>query len=177
MQNREISVEGHCARKIGPARWAVLFALVAVLGLALVGCGSPPTFQFDELDVARANTLSEFSLGSYQIPVPITKDRSNDHAPRRNRLRFDFELYALVAPGQSSVMADNWQRHEGKIRDRIMQICRNATLDDLQEPELATLKARLMDALQAELGEREVRRLMMTEVVSRKLLAGGDRSE
>jgi hypothetical protein len=141
----------------------------ALIGVAFAGCGSPPAFQFDELDVSRANTLNEFSLGEYQIPVPIAKDRTNDRAPRRNRLRFDFELYALVPPAQGSIMADNWQRHEGKIRDRIIRICRNATLDDLQEPELATLKARLMDALQAELGEREVRRLLMTEVVSREL--------
>jgi hypothetical protein len=135
----------------------------------LIGCGSRSTFQFDELDVSRAHLLNEVSLGSYRVPVPIKQDRSNDNAPRRNQYRFDFELHALVAPEHESNLAGNWQRHEGMIRDRVIRVCRNATVAELREPELATLKARLMDALQAQLGERDVRRLLLTEVTTQQL--------
>ena len=41
---------------------------------------------------------------------------------------------------------------KASIRDRVILVCRNATTDELQEPELATLKSHLTDAVQAELG-------------------------
>ena len=56
-----------------------------------------------------------------------------------------------------------------EIRDHVIRVFRNASVDELQEPELDTLKARLMDALAAQIGEQEVRQLLITEVVSLKL--------
>ncbi|MEX2317523.1 MAG: flagellar basal body-associated FliL family protein [Pirellulales bacterium] len=170
MRNKPIpraAVRGRRARP--PRRVAWCFA-AGIVAQSLVGCGSPSTFQFDRLDISPAReSFTEFSLGRYEIPVPIANDRTNDHGMWTNRLLFQFELYALVAPDEASQLADNWQRHEGKIRDQVIRVCRNASLDELQEPELATLKARLMDAMQGQLGEREVRRLLMTEVVSQQL--------
>jgi hypothetical protein len=170
MRNEQISrsVEpGRRAPAPHRAAWCVVGCAVAQ---SLLGCGSPSTFQFDRLDISPAReSFTEFSLGRYEIPVPIANDRTNDHGKWTNRLLFEFELYALVTPDEASQLAGNWQRHEGKIRDRVIQVCRNAKLDELQEPELATLKARLMDAVQDQLGEREVRRLLMTEVISQEL--------
>lgn len=168
MENGPNSVASRGGSAVRGMRCAAMWALGSG-ALCLVGCAKPPTFEFDELDVSRAHLLNEFPLGKYEIPVPIASDRTNDQSPRRNRLRFDFELHALVPPEQASIMAGNWARHEGTIRDRVIRVCRNASLAELQEPELATLKARLMDALQAQLGEREVRRLLMTEVITREL--------
>jgi hypothetical protein len=139
-----------------------------IVALSATGCSKPSVFEFDEQDVSRAHLLSEFSLGHYAIPLPIGRDRG-DEGPRRNRVRFDFDLHALVAPEEASHIASNWERHQGKIRDRIIRICRSASIEELQEPELATLKARLTDALQAHLGDRDVRRLLLTEVVVREL--------
>jgi hypothetical protein len=42
-------------------------------------------------------------------------------------------------------------------------------VDELHEPELSTLKARLMDVLAAQIGAKDVRQLLITEVVSQKL--------
>ena len=50
-----------------------------------------------------------------------------------------------------------------------MNVCRSASLDELQEPELATLKARLTDVLTAQLGEKPLRQLVINEVVSQEL--------
>jgi len=149
----------------------VVCAVLAAAALALAsGCGSEPTFHFDKLDVSTSReSLVEFSLGHYAIPIPIVNDRASGRTLANRRLRFDFDLYALVSPNQRSHLTDNWERHEGKIRDCVIGICRNASLDELQEPELATLKARLMDAVQDQLGEQQVRRLLMTEVVIQEL--------
>lgn len=133
------------------------------------GCGSHSTFEFDALDLAPPQEeLSEFLLGQYSIPIPVAESRSNK-LEHRNRFQLDFELYALIRPENKSAIADDWARHEGKIRDHVIRVCRNASVDDLQEPELSTLKARLMDALAAQVGKNDVRQLLITEVVSQKL--------
>ena len=147
----------------------VLWVVAAVCCLA-GGCGKESSFQYDALDLAPPQEeLSEFSLGQYSIPIPVADDQESGSSRHGNRFQLDFELHALVAPEKKSEIADNWSRHEGKIRDRVIRVCRNATVDELQEPELSTLKAHLMDALAAQVGEKGVRQLLITEVVSQKL--------
>jgi hypothetical protein len=112
--------------------------------------------------------LSEFSLGKYQIPIPMADER-HDAATRRNRFQFDFELYAVVSPKEEKHIADFWELHEGVIRDRVINICRSASFEELREPELATLKARLTDVLASQLGERRLRQLLIIDIVSQEL--------
>ena len=150
-------------------RLAMCTVLGAVLA-AIAGCGSNPAVDFDDLDLTPAHDeLMEFPLGRYTVPIPVVERNGQDQPVRCNRLEFGFELYALITPDQQSSLADAWERHEGKIRDRVIRVCRNASLADLQESELATLKSHLADAVQAELGAKGVRRLLMTEVVSQEL--------
>jgi hypothetical protein len=134
------------------------------------GCGSPAPFEFDSLDLAPPQEeLSEFSLGEYRIPIPVAEDRGGNRLAHRNRFQIDFALFALITPRSRSQVADAWDRHEGKIRDHVIRVCRNATVDELQEPELSTLKARLMDALAAQIGDSDLRQLLITDVVSQRL--------
>jgi hypothetical protein len=150
-------------------RIALLYT-VAGLGCALGGCRSKSSFQFDALDLLPPEEeLKEFPLGEYKIPIPLVDDRSQNKLTRRNRFQFDFALYALVSPKDKSQIKDAWERHEGQIRDQVMSVCRSASLDELQEPELATLKARLTDVLAAKLGERPLRQLVINQVVSQQL--------
>lgn len=155
---------------MGSTNRRLLGAAAVLLGLA--GCGSHSTFEFDALDLAPPQEeLTEFMLGKYSIPIPIPIVESEGAAEheRCNRFQLDFELFALVRPENRSDIADDWTRHEGKIRDDVIRVCRNASPDELQEPELSTLKARLMDALAAQIGEKDLRQLLITEVVSQKL--------
>jgi hypothetical protein len=143
------------------------FALAA---LCAAGCSSKSKFKFDEMDVAPAvEELAEFSLGQYKIPIAISVDDGAEAQVRRNRLQFDFQLYALVSPKEEPQLADAWERHQGVIRDNVINICRNASIDELQEPELATLKARLTDVLASQLGEKRLRQLLITDIVSSRL--------
>ncbi|MEX2307640.1 MAG: flagellar basal body-associated FliL family protein [Pirellulales bacterium] len=145
-------------------------AIVAAVVVFCSGCGSRSAFEFDALDMAPSQEeLTEFSLGEYKIPIPIGEDRGRNKLAYRHRVQFDFELHALVSPTEMSHVADAWGRHEGKIRDQVIRVCRNATVDELQEPELATLKARLMDALASQIGEKEVQQLLISDVVSQEL--------
>ena len=100
-----------------------------------------------------------FSLGEYKIPIPVADERNKGRFAARNRFQFDFQLFALVSPNEESQIADAWERHEGVIRNQVINICRSASVEELQEPELATLKARLTDVLAAQLGEKRLRQL------------------
>ncbi len=145
--------------------FALAFGLIAASG-----CGSKSKFKFDCMDVLPAEEeLNEFPLGQYKIPVPLVDTPGHSRFGGCNRLQFDFELFALVSPKEQSQFKDAWTRHEGVIRDRVIDICRRATADELMEPELSTLKARLTDALATQLGERRLRQLLINNVVSQEL--------
>lgn len=149
--------------------WPALFAGIVVF-CSVGGCGSRSEFEFDALDLAPPQEeLAEFSLGEYCIPIPVAEDRGHSRLSYRHRFQLDFELHALVSPAEQAQVADAWSRHEGKIRDQVIRVCRNATVDELQEPELGTLKARLIDALASQMGDQELRRLLFTEVASQEM--------
>jgi hypothetical protein len=134
------------------------------------GCAESPSFEYDVLDLMPAKEeLSEFSLGEYSIPIPIVEDMRGGRLRHKNLYQLEFALYALVAPGKQSDMADSWSRHQGKIRDHVIRVCRNASADELKDPEFLTLKAHLMDALVAHVGENGLRQLLITDVVSQRL--------
>lgn len=146
--------------------------VVLLWGLLCVaaGCGASEDFEFDELDLTPAqDELIEFSLGQYAVPIPLIESTSLDDGVKRNRVEFAFSLYALVSPECKKRLSAQWKRHEGKVRDRVILVCRNATAEDLQESELAKLKSHLTDAVHAELGTQCVRRLLISDVVVRKL--------
>jgi hypothetical protein len=148
-------------------RAALTAGVVALALLSFSGCGDPPTYEFDGLDLTPTHDeILEFPLGDYQIPIPVSRG-FGAHAVSRNRIELTFALHALVARDYETQIEELWERHEGNIRDAIIRVCRNASLDDLQEPELATLKSHLTDAVQAQLGPNLVRRLMMTEIRTR----------
>jgi hypothetical protein len=154
----------------GPSDNLFLCCVLVACCCAAPGCGTKPGYKFDQLDILPAEEeLTEFSLGKYQIPIPLSEDHGQNKLTRRNRLQFDFELFALVSPKEQSQFEDAWGRHEGVIRDEVINICRSATIDELREPELATLKARLTDVLASQLGEKRLRQLLITDVASTEL--------
>ena len=164
----------------GPRTAAFLRRLViGCFVLVAVGCGSATEFEFDKFDLTPVQEeLAEFSLGEYRIPIPIVNYQADNQPIQRNRFQLEFELFALVSPDEKSQITEAWENHQGKIRDRVIRICRNSSLEELQEPELATLKGHLLDALAPQLGANEVRQLLITEIVSQEIASesGGHES-
>ncbi len=149
---------------------ALAAALAVAVFAACAGCGGHDEFAFDELDLTPAqDELIEFSLGKFTIPIPLVEATMMDEGVKRNRVEFSFALYALVTADCKKRLTHQWKRYEGKVRDRVILICRNATAEELREPELATLKTHLTDAIHAELGSECIRRLLVSDVVTRKL--------
>jgi hypothetical protein len=153
--------------RFGRLAW---WLLVAWFVLAPGGCGSRSTFEFDALDdVPGQEELTEVPLGEYAIPIPVAEYEAHRETSRRNRFQFDFKLFALVPAGDRRHVEAAWERHQGKIRDRVIRVCRNAALDDLQEPQLVSLKTELIQSIGPQLGEESIRQLMITEIVSQEI--------
>jgi len=149
---------------------AALALSAALTGFCAAGCGDPLPFDYQALGLAPTQeSLAELSLGKFTIPIPVMIDSSAPTAQRSNRFRFDFELHVLVPPQRKSQVADAWEGHQGAIRDEVMLTCRQASIDDLQEPELGTLKSHLADVLQAHLGKKEIRQVLITDIVSQEM--------
>ena len=157
-------------RNIDTNGWVRMALLASFVCAGLVGCESRTAFEFDALDLTPAqDEMAEFSLGHYAIPIPIAKPDGSSDGESRNRLVLTFDLFALVSPSEVPVLTDSWQRHEGNVRDCILRVCRNASTEELQEPELATLKSHLTDAVQDQLGSKSIHRLLISEVTSKEL--------
>jgi hypothetical protein len=151
-------------------RAAVLWIMTALISLGTNGCGSQPEFDFEKFELVSAQEgFTEFSLGKYTVPIPTVELQPNRPPIQRNRLEFDFRLFAVVPLDEQSKIEDDWKRHEGKIRDQVIRVCRHASVDDLLEPELTTLKARLSSALRPQLGDYQLRQLLITEAVSQEI--------
>lgn len=145
--------------------------LVVAFCLAAAGCGSKPEFNFDYIDLLPAEQeLAEFSFGTYKIPIPLIIEQGEEGTIRRNRLQLSFELFALVSPQEMSQFEKAWNRHEGIIRDKVISLCRNASVEELMEPELLTLKSRLTDMLANQLGQKRLLPLVISDVVTQELL-------
>jgi hypothetical protein len=144
-------------------------ALLLGVALALVGCKPRTAYEFDALDFTPTqDELGEFSMGHYDIPIPLAADGTVE-SESRNRVIISFDLFALVAPQDESQMKDSWQRHEGNVRDSVIRVCRSASPEELQEPELVTLKSHLADSVQEEMGNKSVHRLLLSEVTTKEL--------
>ena len=162
-----------CAMPLRAHRSSPIGRLACVIGLAVAlmstGCGGEPSTRFAHLELLPPEEeLFEFPFGKFAIPIPAVKDEDGK-LPRTNRLHLEFSLHAVISPADEAYLADTWQHHEGRIRDRLIHVCRNASYEDLGEPGLITLKARMLDSVQPLIGPDRVRRLLIEDVQIHRL--------
>jgi hypothetical protein len=139
------------------AHWIGPLCLVACLG-----CGGSHDAH-DEEDGEPPQQYIEFDLGAYVIPIPATLNEELGPS-RRNVMQLEFVMHAVV-PSQLQPQVENvWQKHAGRFRDRVIELCRVTSLEDLQEPGLETLKSRLLDAARPTFGRAAIDRLVLTDV-------------
>ena len=79
---------------------ALLKIFVAcLLVAAMAGCGSKPTYAFDELDSMPAHDeLIEFPLGTYSIPIPLVQSFDVNGCPEAELRRVFFRTVCLSHP-------------------------------------------------------------------------------
>lgn len=80
--------------------------------------------------------LGEFSVSSYQ-------------AERGRTLFVSFHLYALLPSARERTMTSQFEAQKHRIREKVLVLFRGATLAELSEPELGSLKGQTLETLNA----------------------------
>jgi hypothetical protein len=148
------------------APWGGRFA-AAFACAVLVGCGGsePTKIEFDEISrLPHRERQVEVRLGRFVIPAPLTLNDTRRETVELHLLRVSFDLYAMVDPEDVKQVKNFRKANEGRMRERVIQVCRGTTREDLFEPEWTTLKAHLLDAVQPMLGGAAVKRLSTTRI-------------
>lgn len=141
---------------------------MSLLLLALsLGCGGVEAIDLTKLTAnPPRKKLVEVALGSYMIPVP-TFLHNHHQIDTTNVLQLQFELSGLVTPKLEQAVQKNFERRKGELQDRVIRVCRNARMEELQAP-FRTLKLRLLDVVQP-LFEGKIDDLVLTDIQTQPL--------
>lgn len=136
-------------------------ACALALALGVSGCSDTkrsPLERFEHLPTTEK--LETVSLGLYVIPVPLP---ATDDAPLR-QVQVEFELFAAVVPRHKRHVLDEVHRMEGRMRDGVIEACRQTPVDDLLAPLLTTFKGHLVETIQPYFAHVAIERLHVAEI-------------
>ncbi len=161
-QNRSMRNSSWCYRKA----W-----LIAAVCALITGCGSKTKVQLEEyLDeieyVTPLNSTMEVPFGQYSIPIVARPALEEQSGPRIEWVRLQFDLYAVVAVEDEEKISKVWESRRGQFRDETINICRGATIDDVVDLRLATIKSRLTDLARSIFGSKRIRQLLCTNIIT-----------
>ena len=115
----------------------VRLTLTSILMLLLLaGCGS------SEVDPTAANEEKP-SLPPQEIAIGEYAFRAYDPASN-TQTRFDFALAGLVKPEELEGLEVELEKKKIRIRDRVMIVSRESTIEELEDPDLVMFRRRLL---------------------------------
>lgn len=146
--------------------------MALALLLAALGCskaeGPKLVDYLEEIEFdVPLETASYVSLGKFDIPIAATQkptDAAPEIAPDEAFwIRLQFELQAETDPENEAAVAAEAEAHRGAMSDAVISIVRTSSVDELADPRLSAVKARLTDFARPMLGEGRVRQLVLNE--------------
>jgi len=134
--------------------------------LLLSGCGSEKSVQLEdyleELEFDRPlESVKEIKVNSYRIPCAAhhLDAAGRDLPPMWVQMKFD--LYVIAAEEDENAVLAGIERHRGMLDDTIIAICRQSTVDQLQDSRWTSIKSRLLEGIRPLLGEARVRQISL----------------
>ena len=146
--------------------------------VAAAGCGSAKSGRLvdylDELEFdVPLETAAYVSLGRFDIPIATSKasTRTSKFVQQIDDgatvwMRLQFELTAETTPQQEKAVAEAAEKHRGILNDAVLTIVRTSTVDELADPRLAAVHARISELARPLLGEGRVRQLVLYDANS-----------
>ncbi|PQO32961.1 flagellar basal body-associated FliL family protein [Blastopirellula marina] len=114
--------------------------MAALLFPLLVGCGAAAqTAATDKSEEEEALPPREIAIGDYAF-------RAYDPASN-TQTRFDFSLAGLVDEKDVAGLEEEFQKKQIRIRDRVMIVSRESTIEELEDPDLVMFRRRLLKEL------------------------------
>ena len=87
-------------------------------------------------------------------------------------MRLQFKLMAETAPPYEKAVLEASKRHRGAMNDAVLTVVRTSTVEELADPRLAAVRARLGEITRPMLGEDRVRQLMLDELTTNETHGG-----
>lgn len=134
-----------------------------MLCAAVAGCGSNSNSHFERFErLPSVKELVTVPLGEYVIPVPVTTDeQSKPNAA--TQVQMEFALHAAVLPENARTVSNSFARLEGRLRHKVIEVCRNTPVDDLLDPTLTALKTHLAESLKPFMGDAQIERIHIVD--------------
>lgn len=145
-----------------------LWLVAGLLCATTAGCGSDaisPIERFERLP--SVEQLVTVDLGEYVIPIPVEPTTPSPIAA--TQVQIEFRLHAAVLPEYESTLRSNYKRLEGRLRDNVIEITRNTSIEDLLDPTLTTLKTHLADSLKPFVGAAHIERIHIADPQVKRL--------
>ncbi|MBA3483422.1 MAG: hypothetical protein H0T51_16555 [Pirellulales bacterium] len=159
-----------------PDRWTrlplALALCAAVLGAGCAGEESARLVDFlDELEFdVPLETAAYVSLGRFDIPISAQGGAGKASAFVQEIadqglvwMRLQFELTAETTPAQEKELLEVAERHRGALSDAVLTAVRTSTVDELADPHLSAINAKLTDVVRPILGEELVRQFVLND--------------
>ena len=148
--------------------------LGAALLFAVAGCGGSHEARLgdflDELEFdAPLDSACSVGLGKFDVPVPVHLKTEGAPSERSIWIRISFDLFAEASPEHEAALAAAAERHRGALNDALLTIIRTSSVDELTDPRAAALKLRMTEAARPLLGERQMRQLVMPNLLTEQL--------
>lgn len=143
--------------------------LLVVATLGLPGCGGEVEAKLEdyleELEFdAPLESVKVIQLGDFhRISIAARRQAYTDGDEEPVWVQLKFRLFVAVAPENEAAIRSASERHRGMISDIIVNICRNLTIEELDDHRRTTLKSRLMDALRPLLGENRIQKIILND--------------
>lgn len=139
--------------------------LATLLSAALLaGCGGEDVAKLEdyleELEFDRPlESVKEIKVNSYRIPCAAqSRDAAGADVPPV-WVQMKFDLYVIAAEEHEKAVLKSIERHRGMLDDTVVAICRETSIDQLQDTSWATIETRLLEAIRLLLGEERIRQI------------------
>lgn len=152
-------------------------ALVLAVGAALLaaGCGAEESARLadylDELEFdLPLETAAHVSIGRFDIPIAASREAAEASAFVEEVtqegivwMRLQFELNAETTPANEKPLVEANEKNRGAVYDAVLTVVRTSTLEELIDPRLAAVNARLSEAVRPLLGMQLARKLVLND--------------
>lgn len=109
------------------------------------------------------------SLGEFNVPVAVKFEETRNGKTKTAWVEVKFRLSAETSPEFESTVRSAAKAARGNLNDVILTAIRVSSLQELTDPRLAALKARMSDAARPILGKATFRQLVLSDLAIEKL--------
>ena len=162
-------------------------ALIACAIFVTAGCEGVESSRLvdylDELEFdVPLETAAYVSLGRYDIPISASRRSESKFVQQIAErglvwMRLQFELTAETTPENEKAILEAAEKHRGSLNDAVLTVVRTSTVDELADPRLAAINARLSEAARPLLGEGLVRQFVFNDPATAEAKAAAHQAQ